>query len=268
MPVDTMSFAQLDLEPVWASGTELTLAERLSCGELSLEFALQCATDVALMLRQMHAAGRVHGAVDGKAVLLWESHARLAAAPAHRGGSEEGDIRGFGAVLYQMVHGEAPASSFAAHRPTVRANRNDAAGVIAAATDLAYRCMARDAGAPDMQTVLMEVGLLALLSRQQAAEGSDGPGMVSTQAWQARRPEPAAVPAEGFLGFAPWMPDLTPTGQRCPQCGGDDVCKSKPRTWLESVMKRCRVPLFRCQRCYHRYFVLLRLKIAKDPTLQ
>jgi hypothetical protein len=232
-------------------GAEVTLAERLKLGPLSLAFALQSATDVAIALRKLHAEGRAHGAIDAQTILLRESSARLGPGSPDTVVSLHFDVMAFGAVLYQLVNGCEPPLDFTDLRPA------RAAGLAAAATDLAYRCMAsRPESAPNMPRVLVEVRLLTVLARQR------------------RTPEPvptAIQPAHAVtqpLVLADPALEVKPGNQHCPVCGSAYVQKSKPRTWLETKFERFGIPLYRCHRCYHRYCIVLGHKFTKEAILE
>lgn len=249
-----------------------------------MDFALQCATDIAIALRQLHNQRQAHGSIGGSTVLLRETSARLA--PPYPGirASQESDIAAFGSVLYQLVHGGEPPAGFTATRPPPNSHRNDNEGLAAAVTDLAYRCMASCAqNIPDMQKVLTEVRLLAVMSRHRIQEVPERRSLIAVPpavAPQPRAPatvpepivEPAPlqeeVPASGFQDRkAERHAALTPTCERCPKCSSNYVYGSKARDWVERRFKNFAVPLYRCHRCYHRYFIVLQMKIAKASIL-
>jgi DNA-directed RNA polymerase subunit M/transcription elongation factor TFIIS len=53
--------------------------------------------------------------------------------------------------------------------------------------------------------------------------------------------------------------------EKCPKCGSREVHESRPRTRFESFVTKFRIPICRCHRCYHRYFVVLRSAFSKTP---
>ena len=125
-------------------------------------------------------------------------------------------------------------------------------------------------GAPlSMQQVDTELRLLGLLLRQ-----------YETNPRRGRVPLAAAAEADapGETGGAPLVPlgpgsfgqprakvkaDLQPAGGTCPACASAEIYISRARSPFERLLERWRVPICRCHRCYHRYVVFARLKIAK-----
>jgi hypothetical protein len=229
------------LRAVSSNEPETTLAERLQQGPISLAYGLQCATDVAAALRQMHAQGRTHGQVGAEAVLLRETSARLAPGPGTASQGE--DVARFGAVLYQLLHGCEPPADVAPKSMDK---------LVSAATHVAYLCLDSTSGAPplDMRKVVTEVRVLALLARQRAAHA--GPV-----------PPPALIPE---FKLQP-VRSLPPTDEACPKCGSHYVYESKPRTWLEALTRKLGGSLLRCHRCYHRYYTLMGLKLRKNAPI-
>jgi len=88
-------------------------------------------------------------------------------------------------------------------------------------------------------------------------------------------PEPVTGPS----GLAPVVPleaanfskpptkpvELEPAGGgNCPRCDSASVYRSKARSRFEEQLGRWKMPLCRCHRCYHRYFVVAGLKIPKE----
>jgi DNA-directed RNA polymerase subunit M/transcription elongation factor TFIIS len=51
--------------------------------------------------------------------------------------------------------------------------------------------------------------------------------------------------------------------EKCPKCASRQVHHSHPRTKLEFLASRFGIPICRCHRCYHRYFVIFRMAIGK-----
>jgi len=118
------------------------LAERMARGPLTLEETLRYAIQVAACLRDVHSQGLIHGALTSHAILLSQSSLSL---PASGGllqlGDPHGDVKGFGAVLREMLAG-LEASSW----------RDEIAS-------LAARC---EDGTPHMQHVVIDLRLVAL----------------------------------------------------------------------------------------------------------
>jgi serine/threonine protein kinase len=51
----------------------------------------------------------------------------------------------------------------------------------------------------------------------------------------------------------------------CPRCGSRQVHESQSRTKFEFFVTRFGIPICRCHRCFHRYFVVMRMPFAKVP---
>jgi hypothetical protein len=143
-----------------------SLAEVLSGGPLPLEAALRHATEIALVLREMHADGRAHGAVEAQNIYIKPSGAVLVTAERRGYKDPLDDLAGFGLVLYAMLTGKSPGDELRLipGKPPVL---KGPAAVRAAATRLAERCLtAERETAPDLQKVLTEVRLLHVMSKQ------------------------------------------------------------------------------------------------------
>jgi hypothetical protein len=156
--------------------TTLTLAHRISEGQMPVDEALQCAMQIGEALRRIHDSGQVHGAVtpdnirlaDGVAELLpvydgtqWAITAYSAPeVAAGQPGDVRSDIFSFGAVLFQMLTGRC-------------ASENEGWSTGSPAADrLIGPCLAAnpDARTPRMQRILMELKLLkAAVRRAEAA---------------------------------------------------------------------------------------------------
>jgi hypothetical protein len=220
---------------------------------LALEFALQCATDVAVALRNLHAQGLTHGRVCAESVFLRDTTARLALGPSELVVSRNADVCGFGTVLFQLVHG---------FEPPVEQPEQDGDSLVSAATELAYRCIeASPRDGPDVRRVLVELRLLALMARQRKVS-PETPVAAS-------RPRPSALEAplvapDFNLGT---VQELLPGEERCPRCQSAYVYESKPRTWFEGLLSRFHVSLHRCHRCYHRYWKAMGISIGKESPL-
>lgn len=160
-----------------------TLAERLAEARMTVPEALRTAMMLAEVLRTMHDAGRFHGAVAPRAIVLTGSGVELLpsedtagtitpyTAPEFLEGcplDARGDIFAFGAVLYEMLTGR-------------RAFAGEGASLVSALTSgtpepsgspmvdrLVGNCLAKDPAArwPRMQKVLMELKLLTVAARR------------------------------------------------------------------------------------------------------
>jgi len=58
-------------------------------------------------------------------------------------------------------------------------------------------------------------------------------------------------------------PKISADGAPCPKCDGAPVYVSRPRTKFERILRRWRIPICRCHRCYHRYIVVGGMRIHK-----
>jgi len=232
------------LRAVPAQAEEISLAERLRQGPLTLAYALQCAADIAVALGQLHAQARTHGNVNAGTVYVRDSSAHLA--PGTGQESELHDVKCFGIVLHQLLHGFGTTPGQAI-KTTDR--------LVASATELARRCISAE-GARAIRRVVVEVRVLAILARQRSAEPAPA------------HPLPAVVAPAATAEF-----DLRPsrslqaTAEACPKCGSHYVYASKPRTWTERLTMKLGVSLHRCHRCYHRYCTLIGLRLSKNAPI-
>jgi hypothetical protein len=126
---------------------EESLAERMGRGPLPLTEVLGYATQIATCLRDLHMNRLVYGAVSSQLILLGPSGATLRSSvgliPL---GDGHKDVKAFGAVLDEMLHGMDGPEEF---REKIGA--------------LAMRCQEE---APDMQQVLIALRILGLQARQ------------------------------------------------------------------------------------------------------
>jgi serine/threonine protein kinase len=244
-----------------------TLSQRLSPGALPLPFALQCATDIAAALRDLHEDGRVHGSLDAQSILLTPNGATLLE-PANRVRrvTFADDIVAFGAVLYQMVTGHEPLPGRPLPAPSNERAETGPSGIRAATMRLAARCMRVNDPPLKMKLVLAELQPLYTLARQ-AASGPEefvdpppaGPAQPPT-----RSTDPIA-----WKNFEvdKTLPDNTRVDEVCPSCGGTYVYLSKPRSRFERFLVWFDMPLHRCHRCYHRYFLVFGVSVSKGALL-
>ncbi len=248
-----------------------TLADRIAQGPLPLAYALRCATDIALAMRDLHADGRAHGRVEAATVLLRGRGASLAA-PLGRSAhiSIRTDVAAFGRVLHQMLTGHKPGSHSAAISGH-SVSRKGAAGLHDSALRLAERCYASPAEtAPTMQKVLTEVRLLAVIARQ-ADEEEGTTGFEDDNGEASAAAESARESREDGESEAPRASRHHPLpvlikGELCPRCGGNCIRKSKPRTTWERILTSLGITIRRCHRCYYRYIMILQAPINKGTT--
>lgn len=203
--------------------------------ELPLPLALAYAADIAAGLRDLHARGRVHGAVSAAAVALDAGRAVLGSETVSGRGESRDDITAFGALLSEMIGAR---------------NAGDAEEVRKLAELLVARCVSGQAG--DMQKVLTELRLLKALAAQRRAPAL-GPEafLLETPPQAAEEPAPVKLPGQ------------------CPRCGSAHVFLSSPRTPVEEWLQRVRRPVRRCHRCDHRYVVFFGMKFTKSlPPLE
>jgi hypothetical protein len=151
-----------------------TLAERLAQGPIPMKQALRYATLLGQTLRDLHDAGKSHGAVSSKTILLTSEGLELAP-PAEMSGQADipVDILGFGTVLAEML-----------------ANPGYAPGDPAEQDDhgigpLIDACLASDPSVrpPNMRKALLELKVAALSARQseRVSSRSDSMAAMSTQ---------------------------------------------------------------------------------------
>ena len=198
---------------------EETLANRLAEGPLPLPVVLRFATDVAAALRELHEVARGHGEVSTATVVLRPPGAALLPPNGlQRMVDLPADVAAFGAVLYEMLTGVKPPRDGSLAAPQERVPRAGFAGLRAAATRLAVKCLAAPPDqAPTIQMVVTEVRLLNVLAQQSGADSPTAPrgAPASETRGKAKPPadwnavgEPAEKPAhsspsESFVGGVP-----------------------------------------------------------------
>ena len=279
-------------------GRRETLADYLAAGPPGLSVALHCATCIADSLRDLHEEGRSYGALSPSAVIIAESGISLLPHPIQSTAPLSADVQAFGSILNElMIRSVGAAGEYAA--PAAATSRSTPLGIRTAAARLAGRCMAAKSDATGIQQVLTEVRLLYVMARQNESDpqpsappipaGAAAPVPTSMPAVpflvnpqpQASAVSPQAVPrplpdlpevapvvplqATSFGKPAPRaVPETERAGGKCPKCDSSDVFVSRPRSKLESLLVRCKFPLCRCHRCYHRWFKILGIRFAKD----
>jgi len=226
------------------SAEVLCLSNRLANGALPLEVALDWAADIASALRELHGAGREHGAVAADSVMLGPSGASLRS-PRERSdeAGQRGDVGAFGALLYEMVAGRKPGGGI---ESSLAVARQGPEGLRRSASCLALRCQAPEGSRPNMQQVLTEIRLFRVLARQCETPPEAAP----------ERCLPVARPASTLPA---------PSGLRCPRCGGF-AHFSRARTLFEGLLDVLGIRLQRCLRCHYRYGVVLGIIFSRNPS--
>jgi hypothetical protein len=278
-----------------------TLASVLMRGPLPLNAALRYGTEIASAVRELHQQGRAYGRLSASQVLTTPGGVQLAPLLSYSKQSDIGrDVHAFGGVLYQMLTGSAPPLSIKQAPLRGGEARGGPAATRAAALKLSAKCMAEKV---TMQQALTELRLHSVLMRQyetapsaerleaEAAETPPTPFLVPLPSPQTGTAYPAigvmprtnsaAEPPTADNGLAlpldlesfgrpnPKPPaKLQPAGGRCPKCASPSVYESHPYTWFETMLERLHVPICRCHRCYHRYFVFVGLKWTKELPLE
>ncbi len=247
---------------------------------MDLAQALRYATDICIGLRVLHEAGRVHGSVNAKSIVVEAEGATLIPPNTQsRSSIPATDVSAFGALLYEMVTGEKPSARIMPPLPSVSATAEG--GIRVAATRLASRCLGSVSDSPaEMQKVLAEVRILSsqakLLTKDLAFAS---PNRLSKPAPVSPAPAPppvaevtatlparkdrsgeqsfTMVPAKGFLSTAAsGAGEPGPSGVKCPKCGVPYVYPSRPRSWFETLCSSWKAPPMRCHRCLHRFITV------------
>src|SRR5215831_7447969 len=139
------------------STTDQTLAMRMAEGRLPLGDVLRVAMQVGESLRRLHDSGDCHGAVTPSNITLTHDGAVLVPAPEGSAGMADshGDIVSFGALLYEMLTGQAFGG-----------------GAVSSGSSAADRvlglCLSPnlDSRPARMRTILMELKLLGVAARR------------------------------------------------------------------------------------------------------
>jgi DNA-directed RNA polymerase subunit M/transcription elongation factor TFIIS len=232
------------------------LSDRLADGRLPLDQALSCAADLALALRELHAAGRAHGSVTPVFVALDSNRAALLPASGGIGTpTQAGDVAAFGALLYEMLVGRKPTGDAFAPAAVRSLCGTSWTPAFESALRVAEKCMAAAPDAvPNLRNIASEVRLLLVTAR-----GTEPPDPVI-----APRPSEKTQSAGAVLPPSDSDdPSAIPADMPCPRCGSREVYISKRRSRLESFLGRFNIPFYRCHRCFHRFMIILRIKITK-----
>jgi len=141
---------------------EQTLAGTLARGPLPVGTALNYASQIARELRDLHAAGGVHGHLSAFTILIGASGALLAPSLAYPGEhAAQRDVEAWGGVLLELLGGVAGV------REAAGGSGRGPEGVLPNAFRLAARCRVRPPGRLlTMQQVYNEIRLLSVLARQ------------------------------------------------------------------------------------------------------
>jgi len=131
---------------------------------------LRFASDVAVELRDLHEGSRVYGKLSVHSVSIGQAGARLTPLRSYWDQAvPDRDIQAFGAVLYQMLHGNPPPSTLNAADLRIHSPENGPARLRAAGTKLALRCLSPKGPRITMQQVATELRLLTVMQRQEDA---------------------------------------------------------------------------------------------------
>ena len=232
-----------------------TLAERLSGGPLPVAAALGYAAQIGRELRTLHSAGGVHGQVEAVKIQVGPGGASLAPGESAAGQDARRDVRGWGAVLYEMLTGEHIPADAPLCMPVPEGPRTGADSLLPASKRLALKCLGVPPGKPvTMAQAYSEVRVLALLARQYQVEASlAGPG--------------ATAGSDRHRGPAWWGED--PAGEirtprrpaglavaSCPKCRSTSLVSSHPRTLIERMLVGWGSSLKRCDHCNHRWITV------------
>ena len=183
----------------------------------------------------------------------------------------ERDVRGFGALLYQMLTGTpVPAD---ANRGMFRSAgpRTGVMGTRAAAVRLAGKCLGLLDVKLTMQQVSTEARVLWLLARQ-TGMAEDLPKQLppaTASPFLVAAPDDASEADEAEAPERlPSSPSLEPVDSHCPTCGSATVYFSRARSAVERMLEKMGTRICRCHRCYHRYLEIGSLQIAKDMPME
>lgn len=278
------------------SARDDTLADLLIAGPLPLSKALEYATQIASELRKLHGAHKAHGRVSAVTIVTGPSGARLLPARTYFDRpKQEDDVRGWGAVFYEMLTGEKAPGASPFGVPKHESPGSGPSAIRPAAMQLALKCLVRsDHVLPTMQQLLSEIRVLALLGRQYALDPEIAvaprrpdpapfvmrPALPEEPEWidpEIKVHHPAGEPFDDERDAAPddalkrfgtpsrrTRAPAAPAGSApCPKCGCMDAFVSKPRSRLEHILAKLRKPVCRCHRCYHRWVVIFGVALPK-----
>ena len=240
-----------------------TLADVLSRGPLALPQALSYAAQVAKQLRDLHAAGNVHGLVSSPVILVEARGAKLPPSLAYPGEQPaQCDVQGWGTVLQEMLAGQPNADDKPFGAPLPANARKGPEAVLPAARRLARKCLARS---PErlltMQQAYNEVRLLAVLARQYHLDGLPAPVAPKPRTLETVTPAPVPLRTPGTARLTPvedkYASRVAPAAcAPCPRCDMSPVYLSTPRTLMERLVSAWGTPICRCHRCLHRWLMI------------
>lgn len=280
-------------------GAPETLADLLASGPLSLEAVLRFASEIATELRALDLEKRTYGQLTASNIILTESGAHLL--PLRNCWDEalpEGDVQAFGALFREMLTRMEPPVTLVEDIGVPRP-RTGPAGLGPAAMKLALACLEPKSSGLSIQQLTSQIRLLDVLLRQYEAnrrlaqESAPAPTPHLVRAEQpvaaptadsaaATPPVDAGAeqnPTGGDTGAAPMVrprwrdnfghpeantkPELQRVGGICSRCHNCEVYVSSAYSRFERMLRRCRVPIYRCHCCDYRYVNLAGLKVYK-----